>query len=62
MTNKTKLISLILYTKKVLRRRDMKEMTEKWFLENFTFPVKDYYIKLGFDFEKEPFSISGSEF
>ncbi len=46
----------------VLRRRDMKEMTEKWFLENFTFPVKDYYIKLGFDFDKEPFSVSGSEF
>lgn len=46
----------------VLRRRDMKEMTENWFLENFCFPVKDYYIKLGFDFEKEPFSISGSEF
>jgi phosphoglycolate phosphatase len=40
----------------------MKEMTEKWFLENFTFPVKDYYIKLGFDFDKEPFSVSGSEF
>jgi phosphoglycolate phosphatase len=40
----------------------MKEITEEWFLDNFCFPVKDYYIKLGFDFEKEPFSISGSEF
>ncbi len=46
----------------VLQRRGMETMTEKWFLENFTFPVKEYYIKLGFDFEKEPFSISGSEF
>jgi len=46
----------------VLRRRRMQEMTEKWFLDNFCFPVKDYYIKLGFDFEKEPFSVSGSEF
>lgn len=46
----------------VLRRRNMKEMTEEWFLDNFCFPVKNYYIKLGFDFEKEPFSISGSEF
>ncbi|MEA1881182.1 MAG: HAD hydrolase-like protein [Candidatus Marinimicrobia bacterium] len=46
----------------VLRRRNMREMTEAWFLENFCFPVKDYYIKLGFDFKKEPFDISGSEF
>jgi phosphoglycolate phosphatase len=40
----------------------MDKMTEEWFLDNFCFPVKDYYVKLGFDFEKEPFSISGSEF
>ena len=46
----------------VLRRRNMKEMTESWFLDNFTFPVIEYYRKLGFDFEKEPFSVSGSEF
>ena len=30
--------------------------------DNFCFPVKDYYIKLGFDFNKESFEISGSEF
>ena len=46
----------------VLRRRGMAEMTEAWFLENFCFPVKTYYEKLGFDFEKEPFDVSGSEF
>lgn len=46
----------------VLSRRDMDEMTEEWFLDNFCFPVKDYYVKLGFDFDKEPFSISGTEF
>ncbi|MBN4080792.1 HAD family hydrolase [Caldithrix abyssi] len=46
----------------VLHLRNMKKMTEEWFLDNFCFPVKDYYIKLGFDFEKEPFSVSGSEF
>ena len=40
----------------------MDEMTEEWFLDNFCFPVKDYYVKLGFDFDKEPFSISGTEF
>jgi phosphoglycolate phosphatase len=46
----------------VLSRRDMDEMTEEWFLDNFCFPVKDYYVILGFDFDKEPFSISGTEF
>ncbi len=28
----------------------------------FGFPVKDYYLKLGFDLEKEPFEESGLEF
>ena len=46
----------------VLKKRDMQEMTEEWFLDNFCFPVKEYYIKLGFDFEKESFDISGTEF
>ena len=46
----------------VLEKRGMKLMTESWFLDNFCFPVKDYYIKLGFDFNKESFEISGSEF
>ncbi len=46
----------------VLSLRDMDEMTEEWFLDNFCFPVKDYYVKLGFDFDKESFSISGTEF
>jgi len=28
----------------------------------FSFPVKDYYLKIGFDFEKEPFEIPALEF
>jgi len=32
------------------------------YLEIFTFPVIDYYKKLGFDFEKIPFNIVGTEF
>jgi len=47
---------------KVLSKRGMDLMTESWFLDNFCFPVKDYYIKLGFDFDKESFEITGSEF
>ena len=46
----------------VLGKRGMKVMTESWFLDNFCFPVKDFYVKLGFDFNKEAFEISGSEF
>ena len=46
----------------VLRRRGMENMTEEWFMENFCFPVKTYYEKLGFDLAKEPFEISGDEF
>ena len=46
----------------MLKKRGMQEMTESWFLENFCFPVKDYYLKLGFDFEIESFDISGTEF
>ena len=36
--------------------------SSKWVLDNFCFPVKDYYLKLGFDFEIESFDISGTEF
>ncbi len=32
------------------------------YLEFFTFPVINYYKKLGFDFEKIPFNIVGTEF
>ena len=46
----------------MLKKRGMQEMTESWFLDNFCFPVKDYYLKLGFDFEVESFDISGTEF
>ena len=46
----------------MLKKRGMQEMTESWFLDNFCFPVKDYYLKLGFDFEIESFDISGTEF
>jgi len=46
----------------LLDRRKMKRITEKSYRDVFRFPVKDYYVKLGFDFKKEPFSISGTEF
>ena len=46
----------------VLARRNMDELTEDRYLQLFTFPVIEYYRRLGFDFEKEPFSVSGTEF
>jgi len=46
----------------VLARRNMDILTEDQYLQFFTFPVIEYYRRLGFDFEKEPFSVSGTEF
>jgi len=47
---------------KSLLLRNLPEIDENRYLEIFCFPVEKYYLKLGFDFEKEPFTISGSEF
>ena len=40
----------------------MDTITLKKYRNIFGFPVKDYYLKLGFDLEKEPFEKSGLEF
>lgn len=46
----------------VLSRRGMPVITLQKYQELFNFPVIDYYVRLGFDFEKEPFEIVGTEF
>ena len=46
----------------ILKRRGMNTITLEKYREIFGFPVKDYYLKLGFDLEKEPFEESGLEF
>ena len=46
----------------VLKRRKMKAITLEKYREIFGFPVKDYYIKLGFDFDRVSFENSGLEF
>ena len=46
----------------ILRRRGMDTITLEKYREIFGFPVKDYYLKLGFNLEKEPFEESGLEF
>ena len=47
---------------KTLSKRNMNTITDDEYLEIFCFPVKDYYEKLGFNFNKEPFSVPGTEF
>ena len=37
-------------------------LTHQRYMETFRFPVRDYYMELGFDFSREPFSVSGTEF
>lgn len=46
----------------ILRERDLPLKTLEEYRTLFDFPVKDYYVKLGFNFEKEPFEVVGMEF
>jgi phosphoglycolate phosphatase len=45
-----------------LARRNMPTITKQQHEELFVFPVIDYYRNLGFDFKKESFEVSGTEF
>jgi len=46
----------------ILRRRGMKTIDSiEEYREMFCFPIKKYYEKLGFDFEKEPYEVSADE-
>ncbi len=45
-----------------LVKRDLLPISEDRYRKIFTFPVKEYYKKLGFDFESEPFEVAGDEF
>jgi len=47
---------------KLLKKRNLKSVTIDDYKEKFMFPVREYYLKLGFDFSKEPFEVSGLEF
>ncbi len=46
----------------MLRDHSLPEITLERYREIFDFPVKDYYLKLGFDFDKESFEIVGMDF
>jgi phosphoglycolate phosphatase len=46
----------------MLKERNLPALELDRYREIFTFPVKDYYLSLGFDFHKEPFEIPAHQF
>lgn len=46
----------------MLQKRKLQQLTIASYKEVFSFPVKDYYRKIGFDFLAEPFEIPAIEF
>jgi len=46
----------------MLERRGLPKLSVEDYKSVFTFPVKDYYQKIGFDFQTEPFEIPAMEF
>ncbi|HAN00616.1 MAG TPA: HAD family hydrolase [Marinilabiliales bacterium] len=46
----------------LLSERNLPTLDLQRYREVFTFPVKDYYQRLGFDFDREPFEIPALEF
>ena len=46
----------------LLRERGMPEITREWYLDNFTFPVRTYYGRMGYTFETERFETVADDF
>jgi len=46
----------------MLDKRELNPVSTRTYLDIFVFPVRDYYLKLGFDFTKEPFEKISTEF
>jgi len=46
----------------MLHKRGLPLLSVETYKDVFSFPVKDYYRKIGFDFHKEPFEIPALEF
>ena len=46
----------------MLQKRGLKPVSQDQYLDIFNFPVQDYYLKIGFDFEAEPFESVSTEF
>lgn len=46
----------------MLQKRNLKSIDIEKYVDIFTFPVKDYYEKAGFDYSKEEFEVPAMEF
>ncbi len=46
----------------MLKERNLPALDLQRYRQIFTFPVRDYYLSLGFDFQKEPFEIPAHQF
>ncbi len=46
----------------LLAERNMPPLTLARYREIFDFPVREYYVRLGFDFARDPFEVIGAEF
>jgi phosphoglycolate phosphatase len=46
----------------MLELRGLPQVSLDYYRSVFTFPVRDYYQKLGYDFNREPFEVVGMEF
>lgn len=47
---------------RLLQKRRLPQLNIQKYLEIFTFPVKDYYVSAGFDFNQEPYEMVAVEF
>lgn len=46
----------------LLNRRNLPLLSKERYQEVFTFPIKEYYKRIGFNFKTEPFDVSANEF
>lgn len=46
----------------MLQKRNLQQLSISTYKDVFSFPVKDYYLKIGFDFASEPFEIPAMEY
>lgn len=46
----------------LLSKRSMPILSDDHYREIFTFPVRDYFVRVGFDFSKENFTVPAAEF
>ncbi len=46
----------------LLKERSLPKLSHDFYKEVFTFPIRDYFLKIGFDFSKEAFELPADKF